>query len=60
MILGGDEMRRVIGGALEEKVRLEGSGQQTGPVSTEDIQKVIENYRRTKEVIEKIRYGQYL
>jgi hypothetical protein len=29
-------------------------------VSTEDIQRVLEQYRRTKEVIEKIRYGQYL
>ena len=51
----GDNQR-----ALEEKVRLEGSGQPPGLVSTEDVQKVIEQYRRTKEVIEKIRYGQYL
>jgi hypothetical protein len=35
-------------------------GQQAGLVSTEDIQRVLEQYRRTKEVVEKIRYGQYL
>jgi ATP-dependent 26S proteasome regulatory subunit len=58
--LSGADIAEVLQRALEEKVRLEGSGQQAVLVSTEDIQKVIENYRRTKEVIEKIRYGQYL
>jgi len=58
--LSGADIAEIIQRALEEKVRLEGSGQQPGLVSTEDIQKVIEQYRRTKEVIEKIRYGQYL
>jgi ATP-dependent 26S proteasome regulatory subunit len=56
----GADIAEIIQRALEEKVRLEGSGQQPGLVSTEDVQKVIEQYRRTKEVIEKIRYGQYL
>ena len=31
-----------------------------GLITTEDMQRAIEDYRRTKEVIEKIRYGQYL
>jgi hypothetical protein len=29
-------------------------------VQTEDLLRVIEDYRRIKEVVEKIRYGQYL
>jgi ATP-dependent 26S proteasome regulatory subunit len=58
--LSGADIAEIIQRALEEKVRLEGSGQQAGLVSTEDIQRVLEQYRRTKEVIEKIRYGQYL
>ncbi len=60
MKLSGADIAEIIRRALEEKVRLEGSDQQPGLVSTEDIQKVIEQYRRTKEVIEVIRYGQYL
>jgi hypothetical protein len=28
-------------------------------VTTADMQRAIENYRKTKEIIEKIRYGQY-
>ncbi len=46
--------------ALEGKVQQEGAGGQPGPVTTEDMQRTIEEYRKTKEIIEKIRYGQYL
>jgi len=46
--------------SLEEKVRQEGAGTQPGPVATEDMQRAVEDYRKTKEIIEKIRYGQYL
>jgi len=31
-----------------------------GPVETQDLLRVIEEYRKIKEVVEKIRYGQYL
>lgn len=58
--MSGTDIVEIIQRALEEKVRLEGSGERPGLVTTEDLQKVIEEYRRTKEVIEKIRYGQYL
>lgn len=54
--LSGADIAEIIQRALEEKVRLERSGQPTGLVSTEDIQKVIQ-HRRTKEVVD---YGQYL
>lgn len=58
--MSGADLAEIIQRGLEDKVRLEGGGEQPGPVTTEDLQKVIEDYRRTKEVMEKIRYGQYL
>jgi len=45
---------------LEEKARVEGSGHDPGLVETQDLLRVIEEYRKIKEVVEKIRYGQYL
>ncbi|MBI5166395.1 MAG: 26S protease regulatory subunit [candidate division NC10 bacterium] len=56
----GSDLAEVIRRTLEEKVRLEGSGGPAELVTTEDILREIENYRRIKEVVEKIRYGQYL
>lgn len=50
----------VVRRALEEKAHQEGAGAQPGPVTTEDMQRAIEDYRKTKDVVEKIRYGQYL
>jgi len=56
----GADLAEIIQRALEEKVRLEGSGAPAGLVTTEDLQQVIEDHRHTKELVEKIRYGQYL
>jgi transitional endoplasmic reticulum ATPase len=50
----------VVRRALEEKAHQEGAGLQPGVVTTEDMQQAIEDYRKTKDIIEKIRYGQYL
>ncbi|MBI3988552.1 MAG: 26S protease regulatory subunit [candidate division NC10 bacterium] len=58
--MSGADLAEIVQRALEEKVRLEGSGEQPGLVTTEDLQRVIESYRRTQEIVEKIRYGQYL
>ena len=58
--MSGADIAIIITRTLEEKVRLEGVGEKLDLVSTGDIVKVIEEYRRTKEIIEKIRYGQYL
>jgi transitional endoplasmic reticulum ATPase len=58
--LNSADLAEIVQKSLEEKVRQEGSGAQPGPVTTEDMQRAIEDYRRTKEIIEKIRYGQYL
>ncbi|HEV8664055.1 MAG TPA: AAA family ATPase [Candidatus Methylomirabilis sp.] len=58
--LSGGDLAEIVQRALEEKARCEGAGEQPGPVETDDILRVIEDYRRIKEVVEKIRYGQYL
>ncbi|HSB82094.1 MAG TPA: hypothetical protein VLM91_25205, partial [Candidatus Methylomirabilis sp.] len=58
--MSGADIAEIVQKALEEKVRQEGSGMQPGLVSTENMQRTIEDYRKTKEIIEKIRYGQYL
>jgi len=58
--MSGADIAEIVQKALEGKVQQEGGGAQPGPVTTEDMQHTIEDYRKTKEVIEKIRYGQYL
>jgi SpoVK/Ycf46/Vps4 family AAA+-type ATPase len=58
--MSGADIREIIQRTLEEKARLEGSGQEPGLVETKDLLRVIEEYRKIKEVVEKIRYGQYL
>jgi len=58
--LNAADLAEIVSRSLEEKVQQEGSGSAPGLVTTEDMQHAIEDYRRTKEVIEKIRYGQYL
>jgi len=58
--MSGADLAEIVQKVLEGKVQQEGAGIQPGPVTTEDMQRIIEEYRKTKEVIEKIRYGQYL
>jgi len=58
--MSGADIAEIVQKALEGKVQREGAGLQPGPVTTEDMQHTIEEYRKTKEIIEKIRYGQYL
>jgi transitional endoplasmic reticulum ATPase len=58
--MSGADIDEIVQRTLEEKARLEGSGEQPSLVTTEDFQRVIEDYHRTQEVVEKIRYGQYL
>ena len=58
--MSGADIAQVVQKVLEGKVQQEGAGTQPGPVTTEELQHAIEEYRKTKEVIEKIRYGQYL
>jgi transitional endoplasmic reticulum ATPase len=58
--MSGGDLHEIVQRTLEEKARLEGSGRDPGLVETQDLLRVIEDYRKIKEVVEKIRYGQYL
>lgn len=46
----GADIAEIIRRALEEKVRQEGMGQDTGIVTTEDILRVLKNYERVGEM----------
>ncbi len=54
------DIAAIVQKALESKVHQEGAGSAPGAVTTQEMQRAIEDYRKTKEIIEKIRYGQYL
>jgi ATP-dependent 26S proteasome regulatory subunit len=56
----GAEISEVIRRALEQKVQEVGEGRDTGLVTTPDLLQQLDAYRRIREVVEKIRYGQYL
>lgn len=58
--MSGAEIHEVIRRALETKVHRAGSGEEAGLVTTQDLLQEIDGYRRIKEVVDKIRYGQYL
>ena len=58
--MSGGDLHEIVQRTLEEKARLEGSGRDPGLVETQDLLRVIEEYRKIKEVVEKIHYGQYL
>jgi ATP-dependent 26S proteasome regulatory subunit len=56
----GAEISEVMRRALEQKVYAAGEGKDEGLVTTQDLLAQIDSYRRVREVVEKIRYGQYL
>lgn len=58
--MSGAEIQEVIHQALESKVHRAGIGEKVDLVTTQDLLQEIDGYRRIKEVMEKIRYGQYL
>ena len=58
--MSGAELSEIIRRALEQKVHAAGQGDDTGLVTTQDLLQQIDRYRRTREIVEKIRYGQYL
>lgn len=45
----GADIAEIIRRVLEERVRQEGTGQQPGPVTTEDILRELKNYERIRE-----------
>jgi ATP-dependent 26S proteasome regulatory subunit len=58
--MSGGEVCGVLRRALEAKVELAGSGGQPGPVTTADLLRAVDETRRDRDVVVKIRYGQYL
>ena len=58
--MSGAEISEILGRALEQKVHAAGQGRDAGLVTTQDLLHQIDGYRRIREMVEKIRYGQYL
>jgi proteasome regulatory subunit len=58
--MSGGEIHDLLRRALEEKVHAAGQGQDAGLVTTQDLLRQVDVYRRIRAVVEKIRYGQYL
>jgi ATP-dependent 26S proteasome regulatory subunit len=58
--MSGAELSELLRRALEEKVHAAGHGQDLGLVTTQDLLRQIDAYRKIRAVVEKIRYGQYL
>jgi len=58
--MSGAEISEIVGRALEQKVHAAGQGLDNGLVITQDLLQQIDVYRRIREMVEKIRYGQYL
>ena len=58
--MSGGEVCEVLRRALEGKVHVTGSGGEPGLVSTKDLLEAVDQSRRVRDVMVKIRYGQYL
>jgi len=58
--LSGADITEIVRRALEAKVRLAAAGKEATPVVTDDLLLALENHKRVRAVVEKIRYGQYL
>ena len=58
--MSGAEISQIVQRALEVKVHRAAEHQSASPVTTEDLLMAIDEYKRVRGVVEKIRYGQYL
>jgi proteasome regulatory subunit len=58
--MSGGEVAEVVRRALEAKVHQSGAGQEPGLVRTADVLTAVDECRRVRDVVVKIRYGQYL
>jgi len=56
----GAEVSEVLRRALEAKVQVAGSGVDPGPVTTANVLRSVDDFRQIRDVVVKIRYGQYL
>jgi SpoVK/Ycf46/Vps4 family AAA+-type ATPase len=58
--MSGGEVTQVLRRALEVKVYQAGAGEEPSPVGTRDLLVAVDETRRVRDVVSKIRYGQYL
>ena len=58
--MSGADLSVIIRRALASKVHAVAEGAEASPVTTDDLVIAIDDYRRVRGVVEKIRYGQYL
>ena len=58
--MSGGEVSEVLRRALEGKVPEAGAGHEPGLVCTDDLLRAVDAARRVRDVVVKIRYGQYL
>jgi ATP-dependent 26S proteasome regulatory subunit len=58
--MSGADLSVILRRALGAKVHAVAEGLQASPVTTDDLVIAIDDYRRVRGVVEKIRYGQYL
>lgn len=58
--MSGAEISQIVQRALEVKVHQSAEQRDAPPVTTEDLLMAIDEYKRVRGVVEKIRYGQYL
>lgn len=58
--MSGADIAEVLRRALESKVHRASVGEDGGLVCTQDLLREMDGYRQIREVVEKIRYGQYL
>lgn len=58
--MSGADLSVILRRALGSKVHAVAEGATASPVTTDDLVVAIDDYRRVRGVVEKIRYGQYL
>jgi ATP-dependent 26S proteasome regulatory subunit len=58
--MSGADLSVILRRALASKVHAVAEGAEGSPVTTDDLVVAIDDYRRVRGVVEKIRYGQYL
>jgi ATP-dependent 26S proteasome regulatory subunit len=58
--MSGADLSVILRRALSAKVHAVAEGAPASPVTTDDLVVAVDDYRRVRGVVEKIRYGQYL
>lgn len=58
--MSGGEVSQVLRRSLERKVQQAGAGEAPGLVTTSEVLQAVDEFRRIRDLVVKIRYGQYL